>query len=86
MTVKLIVTSQYEIWLTLYQDTFVTETRHDLPASADLFQASRRSAGNRITSRMLGLSVSSIISRSMPTPQPPVGGMPYSSARMKSWS
>ena len=47
---------------------------------------SRRSAGNRITSRMLGLSVSSIISRSMPTPQPPVGGMPYSSARTKSWS
>ena len=48
--------------------------------------ASRRSAGNKITSRMLALSVSSIISRSMPTPQPPVGGMPYSSARTKSWS
>jgi hypothetical protein len=47
---------------------------------------SRRRAGKRITSRMLGLSVSSIISRSMPTPQPPVGGMPYSRARMKSWS
>ena len=49
-------------------------------------QDSRRSAGNRITSRMLGLSVSSIIKRSMPMPQPPVGGMPYSSARTKSWS
>ena len=32
------------------------------------------------------LSVSSIIRRSMPMPQPPVGGMPYSSARMKSAS
>ena len=32
------------------------------------------------------LSVSSIISRSMPMPQPPVGGMPYSSARTKSAS
>ena len=49
-------------------------------------QDSRRKAGNRITSRMLGLSVSSIIRRSMPMPQPPVGGMPYSSARTKSWS
>ena len=49
-------------------------------------QDSRRSAGNRITSRMLGLSVSSMISRSMPMPQPPAGGMPYSSARMKSAS
>jgi hypothetical protein len=47
---------------------------------------SRRSAGNRITSRMLGLSVISITSRSMPMPQPPAGGMPYSSARMKSAS
>jgi hypothetical protein len=35
---------------------------------------------------MLGLSVSSIIRRSMPMPQPPAGGMPYSSARTKSWS
>jgi multidrug efflux pump len=49
-------------------------------------QPSRRSAGNRITSRMLALSVSSITRRSMPMPQPPAGGMPYSSARMKSAS
>lgn len=48
--------------------------------------ASLRNAGNRITSRMLGLSVSNIMSRSMPTPQPPAGGMPYSSARIKSAS
>ncbi len=32
------------------------------------------------------MSVSSIMRRSMPIPQPPVGGMPYSSARTKSWS
>jgi transcriptional regulator with XRE-family HTH domain len=35
-------------------------------------------------SRMDGESVISIISRSMPMPQPPVGGMSYSSTRMKS--
>ena len=45
-------------------------------------QSSRLSAGNSTTSRMLALSVSSITSRSMPMPQPPVGGMPYSRARM----
>ena len=49
-------------------------------------QPSLRSDGNRITSRMLGESVSSITSRSMPMPQPPVGGMPISRARMKSAS
>ena len=49
-------------------------------------QPSVRSDGKRITSRMLGESVSSITRRSMPMPQPPVGGMPYSSARMKSAS
>ena len=49
-------------------------------------QPSLRSEGNRITSRMLGESVTSIISRSTPMPQPPVGGMPYSRARMKSAS
>ena len=49
---------------------------------ASTHHPSLRSDGNRITSRMLGLSVISIISRSMPMPQPPVGGMPYSSARM----
>ena len=54
--------------------------------AASWLSASLRSDGNRITSRMLGLSVSSMISRSMPMPQPPVGGMPYSSARMKSAS
>src|SRR6185503_6027399 len=38
--------------------------------------------GNRITSRIDGLLVSSITSRSIPTPSPPVGGRPYSRARM----
>ncbi len=45
-------------------------------------QSSRRRCGNRITSRMFGESVINIIKRSIPMPQPPAGGMPYSSARM----
>ena len=43
---------------------------------------SGRICGNKITSRMLGASVSSITRRSSPMPQPPVGGRPYSMARM----
>ena len=43
---------------------------------------SGRICGNKITSRMLGASVSSITKRSSPMPQPPVGGRPYSMARM----
>ncbi len=43
---------------------------------------SGRICGNRITSRMLALSVSSITRRSMPMPSPAVGGRPCSSARM----
>src|SRR5262249_26124242 len=39
-----------------------------------------RSAGDRIASRIPSLPVSPIASRSMPTPQPPVGGIPYASA------
>ena len=35
---------------------------------------------------MVGLSVSSITSRSMPMPMPPVGGIPYSKAIQKSSS
>ena len=38
-------------------------------------------AGMAVTLDYLGESVSSMISRSMPMPQPPAGGMPYSSAR-----
>ena len=44
------------------------------------------SIGKRITSRMFGWSVSTIISLSIPSPTPPVGGMPYSRARRKSSS
>jgi hypothetical protein len=35
-----------------------------------------------MTSRIEGLFVSSITSRSMPTPSPAVGGSPYYSARL----
>ena len=38
-------------------------------------------AGNRITSRIEGCPVISMTRRSTPMPSPPVGGMPYSSAR-----
>ena len=42
--------------------------------------------GKRITSLIVGLSVSSITSLSTPMPRPPVGGRPYSSAVTKSSS
>ncbi len=42
---------------------------------------SGRIVGNRITSRMFGVSVRYMNSRSIPMPTPPVGGMPYSIAR-----
>ena len=45
-------------------------------------QASGRRYGNSRTSRMDGESVNSMTRRSMPTPSPAAGGMPYSSARM----
>src|SRR2546429_4932293 len=47
---------------------------------------SGRSIGNRITSRMFVWSARIMSSRSIPMPTPPVGGMPYSSARRKSSS
>ena len=42
---------------------------------------SGRMWGKRITSRMDCEFVSTMASRSMPTPQPPVGGRPWPSAR-----
>ena len=39
-----------------------------------------RSAGKRITSRIDSLPVKSMARRSMPSPIPPVGGIPYESA------
>jgi len=38
--------------------------------------------GNKMTSRIDGLLVSTITRRSIPTPSPPAGGRPYSRARM----
>ena len=40
-----------------------------------LYSISRR-CGNKITSRILGLSAISMVNRSTPMPKPPVGGMP----------
>ena len=40
-----------------------------------------RSSGKRMTSRMDWLPVRSMTSRSIPSPSPPVGGRPCSSAR-----
>src|SRR5439155_15958292 len=47
---------------------------------------SGRKSGNRITSRMVWVLVSSMTRRSMPMPSPPAGGMPCFSARTKSSS
>src|SRR4029453_12061395 len=47
-------------------------------------QSCGRCSGNRMTSRMLDTSVSSINNRSMPSPSPPAGGIPCSSAVRKS--
>ena len=46
----------------------------------------RSRLGNKITSLIVALSVKSITRRSTPMPSPPVGGMPYSRAFMKSSS
>jgi hypothetical protein len=43
---------------------------------------SGRMCGKRMTSRIEGESVKNMTSRSIPTPSPAVGGIPYSSARM----
>src|SRR5205807_9554122 len=43
-------------------------------------------SGNRITSRMDSAPVSSMVSRSIPSPKPPAGGMPCSSASKNSSS
>src|ERR1700730_13197882 len=49
-------------------------------------QSRFRISGNRMTSRIEGLFVRSITSRSTPTPSPAVGGRPYSSAWMEASS
>lgn len=45
-------------------------------------KTSGRICGKSRTSRIEGESVKSMAKRSMPTPNPAVGGIPYSSARM----
>jgi len=45
-----------------------------------------RSSGNRITSRIDSAPVSNMVSRSIPRPKPPAGGMPCSSATRNSSS
>jgi len=59
-----------------------TGVEHPDGALPHSHSTSGRMCGNRITSRIDGESVRNIASRSMPTPRPAVGGMPYSSARM----
>ena len=49
-------------------------TQYDADLSAG-YSRSRR-WGNRITSRMLGVSVKSMTRRSTPKPKPPLGGIP----------
>ena len=56
------------------RDPQLERHRHGLSAAS---AASGRMCGNRITSRMEGESVRIMASRSMPTPQPPVGGRPW---------
>ena len=53
----------------------------DVPDGANSQSCSGRSVGNRMTSRIDVVSVSSITRRSMPMPRPAVGGSPYSRAR-----
>ena len=63
---------------------------HAVGLAPDQFQRQHQDSafmtGKRMTSRMDGWSVSSMISRSIPTPRPPHGGRPYSTARRKSSS
>ncbi len=51
-----------------------------------LYSVRSRISGNSNTSRIEGELVSSMTNRSMPIPNPPVGGKPNSNARMKSSS
>ena len=57
---------------------------HDFIRALEYGMPPTGGCGNKITSRILGISVSSITKRSIPIPQPPVGGIPYSRAWMKS--
>ena len=54
--------------------------RSPSPARRRRAPSSGRRVGKRMTSRIVSTPASSITSRSMPIPSPPVGGSPYSSA------
>lgn len=56
------------------------------PLLIHLFYEWWRIVGKRRTSRIAVAPVKSITRRSIPKPQPPVGGIPYSSASMNSSS
>jgi hypothetical protein len=56
------------------------ERRRQRVRQPRVVQVRSLSAGNRMTSRIVSRPVSTIVSRSMPTPSPPVGGIPYASA------
>src|SRR5439155_72553 len=62
------------------------EQRVEGVAPLGLHYSRERRAGKRITSRIASLPVMAIVSRSIPIPQPPVGGIPYESASTKSGS
>jgi len=61
-------------------ECYPTPTRGGLRLSLTLFYGFSLSCGNNITSLIDCWLVRSITRRSMPTPRPPVGGIPYSSA------
>src|SRR5690348_14726007 len=61
------------------------DERSDVGPYATHREASGFRCGKRIVSRMLA-PVNSMTRRSMPSPSPPMGGAPYSSARRKSSS
>src|SRR5436309_2774158 len=52
------------------------------PPTPDPYFFSGRISGKRITSRIEGELVNNITRRSMPSPSPAVGGIPYSKARI----
>ena len=75
---------------TLGADTVASSAEPFTAAFSALFSARFGSrvfiVGNSSTSRMDAASVRNMTRRSMPMPMPPVGGIPYSSALMKSSS
>lgn len=65
-----------------WQDTMLAQKAFSVKGIFKTSYERRRMCGNKITSRIEGESVSNMVSRSSPIPNPPAGGMPYSNARM----